>query len=90
MSLDDLDTEYARLSKTTLLFTSAEVRDAIVHALQGQSYAEVARRLAMSDETLRTAVSGDRELAKTILDAFGFERVTLYRRKKETAPSAEH
>lgn len=81
MSLDDLDTEYSRLSKTTILFTAAEVRGDIQRAIEGQSYAEVARRLAISDETLRTAVTGDRELAKTILDAFGFERVVLYRHK---------
>jgi hypothetical protein len=43
--------------------------------------AEIARELGLHPEVVQSALSGRREPAKTFLDASGYERVSLYRRK---------
>ncbi len=47
---------------------------------------EIAADFGVNDELARLILLGKREPSKAFLDAIGFERVTLYRRKKTPQP----
>lgn len=50
-------------------------------ATEKPNCAELGRELGLSDEFVRQVLNGSREPSKAFLEAAGYERVTLYRRK---------
>lgn len=62
-------------------YTAAEFRDAMLARFGERSYADVGRDLGLSDEFVRQVLTGLREPSRAFLDAVGYERVVLYRKK---------
>lgn len=65
------------------LLTADQMIKRLHPQFKGQTYSAIGRALDLSDEFVRMVLLRKREPSKAFLQATGYERVTLYRRKDQ-------